>query len=61
MSPPPGYLAERIAIFDQLKAEYDTWVAVQERKSIKVTLPDGKQVDGLAWETTPYEVAKGIR
>jgi hypothetical protein len=24
-------------------------------------LPDGKQVDGLAWETTPYEVAKGIR
>ncbi|XP_064653248.1 threonine--tRNA ligase 1, cytoplasmic-like [Lineus longissimus] len=60
MSPPPGFLAERIALFDRLKADYDTWVAAQERKPIKVTLPDGKQVDGLAWQTTPYEVAKGI-
>ncbi len=32
----------------------------QERVSIAVTLPDGKKVEGLAWETTPYSVAAGI-
>lgn len=25
-----------------------------------MTLPDGKQVEGQAWKTTPYDVAKGI-
>uniref|UniRef100_H2YMV0 threonine--tRNA ligase n=1 Tax=Ciona savignyi TaxID=51511 RepID=H2YMV0_CIOSA len=27
---------------------------------IKVTLPDGKVVEGNSWRTTPYEVAQGI-
>ena len=27
---------------------------------IKVTLPDGKAVDGIAWKTTPYDIAKNI-
>lgn len=28
---------------------------------IKVSLPDGKEVEGVAWKTTPYEIAQGIR
>ncbi len=32
-----------------------------ENKPIKVTLPDGNQIDGVAWKTTPYEVAASIR
>ena len=33
----------------------------KEKSAIKITLPDGKEVDGLSWKTTPYEVAQGIR
>ena len=32
-----------------------------ENKPIKITLPDDKHVDGVAWKTTPYEVAASIR
>lgn len=61
LDPPPEFLASRQQLWDQLKKEYDDWVAVQERVVIKVTLPDGKVVEGKAWETSPYDVAKGIR
>ena len=60
MDPPPAYFAERVAMFDRLKAEHDKKVATFERKPIKVTLPDGKVVEGKAWETTPYDVAAQI-
>ena len=33
----------------------------KEKTPIKVTLRDGKVVDGLAWKTTPYEIASSIR
>ena len=29
----------------------------KEKTPIKITLRDGKVVDGLAWKTTPYEIA----
>ena len=58
--PPPSYLAERIALFEKLKAKYDTEVAAKERSPIKVTLSNGKVIDGKAWETTPYDVAGQI-
>ncbi len=32
-----------------------------ERTPIKITLPDGKEVEGKAWETTPYDIAATIR
>ena len=35
--------------------------SAKEPTAIKVTLPDGKVVDGQSWRTTPYEVASGIR
>ena len=47
-------------MYDRLKAEYDKMIAAKERTPIKVTLPDGKIVEGKAWETTPYEIAAGI-
>ena len=61
MTPPPEFLAEREVLWNKLKAEYDDFVKAQPPTPIKVTLPDGKEVDGEAWRTTPYEVAKGIR
>lgn len=39
----------------------DTDIAAKGGDPIKVTLPDGKVVDGESWRTTPFEIARGIR
>jgi len=61
LNPWPQYIHDRIALFDELHAAYKDKVASYSRSPIKVTLPDGKVVEGTSWETTPYEVARGIR
>lgn len=51
-------------MYDKLKAEHDALLAeraANDSKPIKVTLPDGKQVDAESWKTTPYQIACGIR
>ena len=35
--------------------------AAMPRNPISVTLKDGKVLDGVAWETSPYDIAKKIR
>lgn len=61
LNPPPSYIADRLALWDKLKAQYDMEIAGKPNTSIKVTLPDGKVVDASAWKTTAYDIAKGIR
>ncbi|ELU14394.1 hypothetical protein CAPTEDRAFT_158346 [Capitella teleta] len=60
MDPPPEFIAEREEIWNRVKKERDEFLANQIPAPIKVTLPDGKVVDGQSWRTTPYEVACGI-
>jgi len=60
LSPPPQFIADRLAMFDRLKAEQDALVAAKTPEDVKVTLPDGKQVDAQTWRTTPYDIACGI-
>ena len=48
-------------IFDIATAVHVLFILAKERTPIKVTLRDGKIVDGLAWKTTPYEIAASIR
>eukprot|EP00918_Siedleckia_nematoides_P023985 GHVU01051733.1.p1 GENE.GHVU01051733.1~~GHVU01051733.1.p1 ORF type:complete len:711 (-),score=89.93 GHVU01051733.1:366-2396(-) len=60
MSPPPEFIAYREVMWQKLKKERDDWVAAQAPQPIKVTLPDGKVVEGESWKTTPYQVAAGI-
>ena len=60
LTPPPDFLSERLALWDRLKKEQDDKIAAQVPEPIVITLPDGKQVDGESWRTTPYEVACGI-
>lgn len=60
LSPPPAYIEERIKLYDQLRKQYLEELAAKPKNKINVTLPDGKVVEGLTWETTPYEVARGI-
>ncbi|KAK6189003.1 hypothetical protein SNE40_005063 [Patella caerulea] len=60
LTPPPEFLEKRQKLWDKLKKEHDDWLAAQTPAPIKVTLPDGKVVEGESWRTTPYDVAKGI-
>lgn len=61
LNPRPVYIQDRLVLWDKLKAKYDAELAARPSAPIKVTLPDGKQVEAVAWQTTVYDVAKGIR
>lgn len=56
----PEYIEPRLKLWEKFKAEYDAMVAAKTPGPIKVTLPDGKVVEGQSWRTTPYEIACGI-
>ncbi|EPY73150.1 threonine--tRNA ligase, cytoplasmic [Camelus ferus] len=63
LSPWPEYINTRLEMYNKLKAEHDSILAEKaekDSKPIKVTLPDGKQVDAESWKTTPYQIACGI-
>lgn len=57
--PPPEFWASRLAIFDGLYAkQVEEYTA--KKQPIKVSLPDGKVLDGESWFTTPLDIAKKI-
>lgn len=56
---PPEFWADRLAMFDRLWEEQQTKYA-SLAAPIKVTLPDGKVMDGEAWNTTPLDIARKI-
>ncbi|KAM7147259.1 threonine--tRNA ligase 1, cytoplasmic [Molossus nigricans] len=63
LNPWPEYINTRLEMYNKLKAEHDAILAEKaekDSKPIKVTLPDGKQVDAESWKTTPYQIACGI-
>ncbi|KAI8803912.1 hypothetical protein BJ742DRAFT_872276 [Cladochytrium replicatum] len=57
----PEYIAHRIAMFDELKKNHNKFIAAQSHAPIKITLPDGRIMDGKSWETTPLDIAKMVR
>ena len=42
------------------QAENDAAIQAKTPEDIKVTLPDGKEVEAQTWRTTPYDIACGI-
>ncbi|XP_039278005.1 threonine--tRNA ligase 1, cytoplasmic isoform X2 [Nilaparvata lugens] len=60
MKPWPSYIQERLSLWDKLKAEYEADLAAKASQPITVTLPDGKEIKGESWKTSPYDIAKGI-
>ena len=60
LDPQPAFLDERIKLFDELKAKHDAEIASKERKPIKITLKDGTEKEGTAWETSPMDIANSI-
>ncbi|XP_046857287.1 threonine--tRNA ligase 1, cytoplasmic-like [Xenia sp. Carnegie-2017] len=62
LEPPPDFLEERIKMFDKLKANYDSEINAKAslNETIKITLPNGNEIEGIAWKTTPFDVALSI-
>lgn len=60
MQPPPSFLQDRLDLFDRLKAKQDEEAAKKPREPITITMPNGTTKEGIAWETTPGEIAKAI-
>ncbi|XP_050005150.1 threonine--tRNA ligase 2, cytoplasmic [Alexandromys fortis] len=60
----PGFIKERLALFETLKTERQLLPAAQERKNassaITVRVAGGRTVQGERWRTTPYQVAAEI-
>lgn len=56
----PSFLADRAAVYDEIIAAQNARLAAKPRQPIKITLPDGKVLDGISWETTPLAIATGI-
>ncbi|PVZ97588.1 hypothetical protein BB558_004586 [Smittium angustum] len=56
----PEYIDKRIEIFERVKKAQDAIIAAKPRQPITITLPDGKVIDGISYETTPMEIAKSI-
>eukprot|EP00467_Chlorarachnion_reptans_P012032 CAMPEP_0114517586 /NCGR_PEP_ID=MMETSP0109-20121206/17975_1 /TAXON_ID=29199 /ORGANISM="Chlorarachnion reptans, Strain CCCM449" /LENGTH=691 /DNA_ID=CAMNT_0001698121 /DNA_START=100 /DNA_END=2175 /DNA_ORIENTATION=- len=55
----PQFVAHRLKIWDEL---YNKQIenTPKDGKKIKITLPDGKELEGQAFKTTPMDIAKGI-
>ncbi len=56
----PAFLAARGVVFEELLAAQRERLARKPRVPIRVTLPDGKVIEGVSWETTPLAIATGI-
>jgi len=56
----PEFIEKRLSIYAELKSKKDAENQLQPREPIKVVLPDGKEIEGLSWETSPMDVAMGI-
>lgn len=61
LNPWPAYIEDRLTLWEKFKTKYNEELQQKPKTSIKVTLPDGKILDGVAWESTAYDIAKSIR
>jgi threonyl-tRNA synthetase len=54
----PEFLQERAKIWDTLYERQSEKLKSLPREKIIITLKDGKQIEGISFETTPIEIAK---
>ncbi|RLN86280.1 hypothetical protein BBJ28_00021424, partial [Nothophytophthora sp. Chile5] len=62
LTPNPPFVAARVAVYDRVMAAQQAQIAAlaAQQTPIKVTLPDGAVKEGVAWQTTPLDVALQI-
>eukprot|EP00456_Euglypha_rotunda_P021790 TRINITY_DN18588_c0_g1_i2.p1 TRINITY_DN18588_c0_g1~~TRINITY_DN18588_c0_g1_i2.p1 ORF type:complete len:134 (+),score=43.70 TRINITY_DN18588_c0_g1_i2:105-506(+) len=56
----PEFVKYRLKLWDEIEARQTEEDKKKPRTPIKITLPDGKQMDGVANETTPLDIATRI-
>ena len=56
----PGYVQARIGKWDEIAARRAEENKNRVAQEIKITMPDGKVIEGKAWETSPMDIASGI-
>jgi threonyl-tRNA synthetase len=59
-APNPSWIKDRAATYDEIIAEQRARLAAKPREPIAITLPDGKTLEGVSWQTTPLQIAEGI-
>lgn len=60
LNPWPAFIQERLILWDKLKKQYDDEMTLKPKVPINITLPDGKVVEATSWQSTPFDIAKGI-
>jgi threonyl-tRNA synthetase len=60
MTERPQFLTERENIFQRFWSENEAHVANLPDQEITITLPDGTVKNGIAFKTTPYDIALSI-
>ena len=58
ISPNPSFLVERQAVFDRLYQKYQETISSKADIVISVSLPKGEVKQGIAFKTTPYDIAR---
>lgn len=53
-------IQNRVALFEVAKEKYHARIEAEKETDIKITLPDGKVVEGKKFVTRPIDVANGI-
>jgi threonyl-tRNA synthetase len=61
LKPRPDFIEHRLKIWNELMDKYKVDLATKETRQIKVTLPDGRVMEGESWRTTPLQIAEKIR
>lgn len=54
----PAFLKGRAAKFDAVLEKQRGRLAAKPRVSIKITLPDGTEKEGVSYDTSPMDIAK---
>jgi threonyl-tRNA synthetase len=57
--PLPEYVQHRLQVWEEIKKSQEA-VNAEQKKPIKITLPDGSVKDGVAFETSPFDIARAI-
>ncbi|KAE9547796.1 hypothetical protein FO519_008991 [Halicephalobus sp. NKZ332] len=56
----PEFIEERMKLWEKFMEKHRGELEKKENKPIKITLEDGKIIEGFSWKTTPLEVAEKI-
>lgn len=54
----PEFLQRRLKLWESFFAKQEEYLKSLPREKIIITLKNGKQVEGTAFETTPLQIAK---